>query len=677
MRFEHPEVLWALLAVFIPILIHLVNFQRHKRLLFPNLRFLVQIKQETKSQRNLKKWLILASRVLFVSSLVLAFAQPYLPSSSNSIRNEGQARVVVFVDNSPSMNQQRDGISLLDCAVSFAEKAIQQYPNDARFQIITTDFNADRPQFVSKTDAIPLLRAIGTSSSSRQLEQIFNRANHLLDRQSSKRKELLCFSDFQREEVQASFGIVIDSTVLTRLIPIASEPVGNIIVDTAWLETPIVLPGQSNHLYIKLTNKGTAASLDVPVQIKVSNTQIAAAQVSLQAGASQTIKASIQNTTSENLTGMVSINQSGVSFDNQWYFTQKTSTKIPVVVLNSNSSAFKVFTNQSIFSANEMTGSTIDLDKVKAASFLVVEDAVEFEGLRDKLIEAKQGGKSIFISPGVGCSLASYNQILQSLGNTIASALPSDTSQIAQAIKAPELTDAFFSGVYEKTDRNTERILVPRRFKVNGQRVLSYLDGGIAVASLPMAGGGTLFYCSGSVNGNAPRCLAKSALYLPMLYKMAFSSMKAASPLAYSFGSQPIKLALPSEVNGKEPLSLWQSKVKIIPGQVRQGNVVLLDLPKSNMASGIYALKQGSGTIGNLAINYKSKESDLNVYGVDELKARYASYSNFQVSEAITDVNQISNMGLSVQGTIMWKYLISLALFALALEIILLRYVRV
>jgi len=82
MLFVSPLFLVALSALVIPVLIHLFNFRKYKKVYFTNVRFLQEIQQETKKQSRLRQWLILLARLLAVASLVFAFARPYIPASN-------------------------------------------------------------------------------------------------------------------------------------------------------------------------------------------------------------------------------------------------------------------------------------------------------------------------------------------------------------------------------------------------------------------------------------------------------------------------------------------------------------------------------------------------------------------------------------------------------------------
>src|SRR6478735_11554324 len=101
MSFLYPTFLWALAALSIPVIIHLFNFRKTTRIYFSNTRFLRQVKEETTQKRRLKQYLVLASRLLFLFFLVMAFAQPFLPAKEEM----GQQQIIcIYVDNSYSMS---------------------------------------------------------------------------------------------------------------------------------------------------------------------------------------------------------------------------------------------------------------------------------------------------------------------------------------------------------------------------------------------------------------------------------------------------------------------------------------------------------------------------------------------------------------------------------------------
>jgi len=98
----HPEFLWGFLALLIPIIVHLFHFRRFKKVDFSNVRFLKNIEKQQENKRKLKYYLILASRLLAITFLVLAFAIPLKKKDAKSGEKETK-HISVFIDNSLSM----------------------------------------------------------------------------------------------------------------------------------------------------------------------------------------------------------------------------------------------------------------------------------------------------------------------------------------------------------------------------------------------------------------------------------------------------------------------------------------------------------------------------------------------------------------------------------------------
>ena len=114
MQFVYPEVLYALFALIIPIVVHLFHLRKFKRQEFTNIAFLKKIELQTRQSAILKKWLIMLLRLLALSCLILAFAQPYF--SNQKIKNT-TPEVVIYIDNSFSMQALGPNGALLERSV--------------------------------------------------------------------------------------------------------------------------------------------------------------------------------------------------------------------------------------------------------------------------------------------------------------------------------------------------------------------------------------------------------------------------------------------------------------------------------------------------------------------------------------------------------------------------------
>ena len=155
MTFLYPSFLWALAALAIPILIHLFNFRRTTRIFFSNNRFLRQVKEVTTAKRRLKDYLILASRLLMLLFLVLAFAQPVIPAREQFANGKS---ILLYIDNSKSMTAQMEEKTRgLDAAILFAQNIVELFPADTRYKILTNDFAPFSNSYKTKTESLDIL----------------------------------------------------------------------------------------------------------------------------------------------------------------------------------------------------------------------------------------------------------------------------------------------------------------------------------------------------------------------------------------------------------------------------------------------------------------------------------------------------------------------------------------
>ena len=100
MQFAKPELLFLLLAIIIPIIIHLFHFRKFQIEPFTNVDFLRRINIKTRKSSKLRKWLVLILRTLAVGSIIIAFSQPI---KSELIDRNIENEIIFYIDNSFSM----------------------------------------------------------------------------------------------------------------------------------------------------------------------------------------------------------------------------------------------------------------------------------------------------------------------------------------------------------------------------------------------------------------------------------------------------------------------------------------------------------------------------------------------------------------------------------------------
>jgi len=229
MQFLFPSFLWALLALAIPIIIHLFYFRRFKKVYFTNVKFLKEVKEETSARSRLRNLLTLLMRLGAMAALVLAFAQPFIPVDTEV--KKGQKAVSLFVDNSFSMSALSKDVPLLEKAKQRARQIISAYNDEDEFQVLTNDFEGRHQRMVSKEDALSLVDEIKISPSVRTISNVLARQEQVLNAADDNNISYL-ISDFQKNITDIESYT--DTTLEVNMVPLQSVQEKNISIDSAW-----------------------------------------------------------------------------------------------------------------------------------------------------------------------------------------------------------------------------------------------------------------------------------------------------------------------------------------------------------------------------------------------------------------------------------------------------------
>ena len=225
MNFLYPQFLWALLAIAIPIIIHLFNFKRFKKVYFSDLKLLKEVEMETSKKSNLKHLLILLARILAIAALVFAFAQPYF-TKNNKGTAQGEKLVSIYLDNSFSMNNVAQEFTLLDKAKEQAENIAGLYKQSDKFQLITNDFESKHQRFVTRQEFVDLVQEVTTSAVTRKLSQVEQKQLDFLNKEGGQNKLGYYISDFQKTTTNLD-ELKQDSTLTTNFVHLTPELTGN------------------------------------------------------------------------------------------------------------------------------------------------------------------------------------------------------------------------------------------------------------------------------------------------------------------------------------------------------------------------------------------------------------------------------------------------------------------
>jgi hypothetical protein len=672
MQFLFPWFLLAGLSIAIPVIIHLFYFRRFKKVMFSNVRFLKEIKEETTSRSRIKNLLVLAMRCLALLALVLAFAQPFWRKDKDA-RN-GEKAVSVFVDNSFSMNSLSKEVPLLEAAKKRAREIVQAYGPEDRFQILTQDFEGRHQRLISKDDALSMIDEIKISPSVHTVDKIISRQSQVLSSSGSPIKTAYYISDFQKNS--SNFLSLKDSTTEITLVPLRSVEEKNISIDSAWFESPVQTLNQNARLLVKLTNHGKEDASEIRITLKQAEQIKPVGTASIKAGSSKvdTITVSVTKPGLQN--AEVQITDYPVTFDDNYFFTFNVEQTVPVLVVNENGT--NNFLDAALGSGNyfKVTNTSIgniEYSKLKDFRLIVLNGISTIStGLAAELNTFSKDGGNVLLFPGRNANLSS----LQSLFSTIPSPGLGAWETIDKPVSEINLKEWVFRDVYETKKVNLRLPVTKGNFRIprsdGHENLLTYRDGSCFMAKYKNQLG-HYYICASPLDIEFNDLVKNSEVFVPMIYRMAISK-SGDRKIAYTIGKDEV-IETPHFAGGNQETAykIQGKKGEFIPGQRVLGNKVSFSLNHQISESGIYKLISKGDSIKNeIAFNYDRLESNMEFYRGEDLQKIIPK--NVQILDATSEANLSQLVGEKETGIIFWRWLVIIALLALAMEIFFLRY---
>lgn len=580
MRFLYPEVLFAFAALVIPILVHLFRLRPVKKEWFTNVAFLKRLEVQTQRVSKLKKRLLLASRLLMLSAIILAFARPI---SADHPTKTDLAETVIFLDNSLSMQAEGDNGPLLEEAV---QTLLSQFPKDKQVKIFTHDRD-----FPSSTLEGLQNDLIGMPYSPVGLteKQISLKIQGLLTKNKSQVLLLSDFKSFNSKELDSLKGAKVYSVVFEPL------PNVNASVDSLFLEKN----ANGWQLSVQFSTNGTIN--DVPVSVWNGKELLAKSTFSTENAMQKT---EIFNLPAKDIPlGRVEIEDNGYLFDNPLFFSLQSKEKIKVLVIGDTLSSYlkRIYTPDE-FTLEHITPQTFSSKLLSESDFVVLNELQSFpSGLSETLVEKVSQGGSLFIVFPIRPNAATYQSFLSALGSVQMENLMQGNYQVSEI----STQHPIFAQAFEKDITNFDYPTVKSYIKLSRNRVtplLQFANRDVFFGALS----NKVFMITTSLNASNTN-FQKSPLIVPAFYSTARNSLKL-SDLYISIG-KPTSVAVKATLNKEEVLQLPMSGSPYIPLQTLQPGSVTLTFEDAPTEAGHYPVVGGQDTLRWLAFNYVRTEN--------------------------------------------------------------------
>ena len=680
MEFLYPNMLYALFALIIPLVIHLFNFRRHKTVYFSNTSILKTIEQENKKTKKLKDLIVLITRVLFIAALVVAFAYPY-KKNNNAINNNVDNLIAVYIDNSMSMQSYSSEKTLFDDARSSAVKLVENLNQAQKFVLLSNDRNPINEYPMNKDEMLIRLNEMKTESAPASFEDIYNGIGFIKKKNNFKSASLFVYSDFQKNMMKVDESKN-DTTIQIVVFPLKSDFQNNIYIDSVWIQSPVLQKNLTNEINARVVNETSNDIKGLPVNFSLDGNVVAYTTVDVVANSHSDVNMQFVIESDGDKKAQVSIQDSPITFDDEYNLVLKVRPSINVVEIKDNrqqttdnrqsSYLDLLFEGDALVNYQAMSPYNIDQDVINNAQMIVLDAGADVNAtLQQSLLDfASQGGSLVVFN-----NEETDNSLLYDKIGIKPKALDDNVSRIEYVAKQ----NSFFDDIFVKFPENAALPEVNKHisFDIRNNNVLNIasLQNGEPFIMMSRVDKGSVFVISSTLDEEW--CdLANHAIFVPLMYKMALVG-GGMSDLSYTLGRDKyhnineMTLLVDDRVSVKSENGLYET----YPLVENRGKLNYLYFFEDLPSSGFYDIYKNGDYISTMAWNDNRNESEMLFYDKEELN-KILSENDVNLLATIDYEDLASNdvMEIIIKDSMIWRIFVFIALMALLVETLILRF---
>jgi hypothetical protein len=642
MHFKQPEILYFLFLLIVPILVHLFQLRRFKTSFFTNVRFLKELAVQTRKSSKIKKRLLLATRLLLLTCVILAFAQPFFEAKdSKNATNE----MYIVLDNSFSMQAKGKKGELLKRAV---QELLENTPETAQFSLLTNTENFWNTDIKASKNSLQNLKYSATPF---ELSSIMAK---IKAHKSAHKKDIVIITDavgLAEKDVKN-----IDTEEKPYFIIPEAEQKNNVSIDSVFINQTL------ENFYEIGINLSAYGEDFKPISMALYNQKKLIAKTIINFDSK---KKKINFTIpKEAFHGYVTIEDNGLTYDNKFYFSISKAKKTNVISIGEpEKSNFlsRIYTSAE-FNYSNYSISSLDYNSLEKQNTIILNELVEVpQALQTTLKAFVSKGGNLVVIPAEKSSISNLNSFLGNFGKIQFKNLENKDKLITKI----NFDHPLFSGVFENKITNFQYPKTSKSFDISSAypAVLSYEDQSVFVTMIqnPVSGITVFSAPINTTNSN----FQQSPLIVPLFYKMGQNNQKTGVNALTIGNNQPyfVDVLLSKdailEVRGNDD--------SFIPIQQILNNKVKLTFNDFPEIAGNYSVFDKKESVENLSFNYKRSESDLSQVNTNVV-------SDFKTADTISTI--FNTLQTERTDSQIWKWFVIFALLFLALEMAIIKFVK-
>jgi hypothetical protein len=641
MQFKHPEILYFLFLLVIPILVHLFQLRRFKKEYFTNVKLLKELQIQTRKSSKIKKWLLLATRLLLLACLIIAFAQPFFDAKDTT--NKGN-ELIILLDNSFSMQAKGAKGELLKRSI---QDLLEELPENQQFSLLTNS------EVFWDTDVKSIQKELQNLKYSAMPFQLDYLINQVETKKKNTKKDYVIITDAIQSESKKALDLAENNVVY--FIQPEGQNKTNISIDKVAISQVL---DQFYELKITLQAFGETEN-KVPLSVFSNNKAIAKTIAKF-----ENQKTEIAITIPKNdFHGNISIEDNSLSYDNDYYLSISKPEKAKVIAIGTsdkNNFLSRIFTDDEFnYQSSELA--TLDYNQIENQDAIVLNELEDLPvALGTTLKSFYEKGGNIVLIPNAKNTPSQLNAFAKNFGRLNYSQLSTSGKQITKI----NFNHPLYQTVFEKKVTNFQYPNIKESFTLSGiTNILQYEDNSVFVGSITNRLG-TFYAFSAPINKQNSN-FQNAPLIVPTFYKMGQNQGKTGIN-AYTIGENE-NLILETILAKDEVVSVQKEGYSFIPMQQILNTKCKLSFGDYPEEAGNFDVIKANNSLQKISFNYPRTESDLT-------QVTTVHFENFtKVNNIATVLNDIASERTSNE---IWKWFVIATLLLLLTELLIQKFVK-
>jgi len=650
---------------------------------------------------KLKQLLLLLFRILVITFLVLAFANPVYKGIAGDSSTSSAS--LIIIDNSFSMSAKDAYGEYLEQAKTSANDIISSLnPSDEITIVASSELGKISPVYWTNTQTSykDSIKNISASYKDYSVPQSLEFAKTLLNRSSSLNRNVYIISDFQKNNFSEVSNLSSQSEYSLFAVNIGKREVNNISLEDFKIESAIIEQGRDVKLSIKLHNFSQYAlsnkTLNIYSRADDSNFVLKGQQVvDLQSSENKKVELTFKAEKSGNNSGMIELvidnaQDDEIKYDNKIYFSFFIPEKFKIGLIGNDIKFIKlavesassllsdsVKRQSNVFDVSELSSLPAKLSDFNIVFLSGIDRFSAAE--TDELSNYISNGGTAYFFPSQSADLNSYNALFTKLNSAHLANINSD-GEVNKSVKMGRVNfeHPLLSGIFKNEKLN----FTSDKFILDSPELKSFYsitpgEKDITLIELSNnkpfliennAGQGRVLLSAVSANDKMSDFPMKS-IFVPLIVRSIFYSQGNVNNTFYTIGKNNV-VSLSQSFRVSSAVNSMKNKIVYTPAITSS----YIALPYSNFSSvpGIYSFNDSLNAKYSYAMNFNSNESNLAKEDVKEIEKYFKN--SFKNVKIINDINQVKESIKEAKfGIELWKYFLILALVFVAAELILSR----